>query len=159
MCTRRKSNQNSTSNIPSPSKASLCCCCGRPQATSAKSASKINDFTFYLRSLFVITIRERILSEQRCALVGSQTKTALIIFQVHLRPHFVVVAGDHRQRNIEKISDFTFYLRSLFVITIRERILSEQRCALVGSQTKTALIIFQVRLRPHFVVVAGDNGP
>ncbi|KAL2722696.1 hypothetical protein V1478_009559 [Vespula squamosa] len=62
----------------------------------------MSNITFYLRSLYVITTRESVPWQLRCALLGSQTKTEL---------------------NIEGMSNITFYLRSFFVITTRERIL------------------------------------
>ncbi|KAL2720916.1 hypothetical protein V1478_009962 [Vespula squamosa] len=83
----------------------------------------MNDITFYLRSLFIITCKERIPCELRCVLVESQSKT---------------------EPNIERMNDITFYLCSFFVITCKERIPCELRYVLLGSQSKTEPVIVKV---------------
>ncbi|KAL2715105.1 hypothetical protein V1478_014803 [Vespula squamosa] len=108
-----------------------------------QNIEKKSDITLYLRPLFVITCKERIPWELRCFLVGSRNKTEAIIVKVGQRSDFVV-ARIRRSHNIEKKSDITLYLRPLFVITCKERILWELRCVLVGSQSKTMLVIGKV---------------
>ncbi|KAL2726450.1 hypothetical protein V1478_006728 [Vespula squamosa] len=61
--------------------------------------------------------------------------------------------------NIEKMSDITFYLRSLFVTTTRDDILWELRCTLFGSQIRTELVIVKVDQMSDFVDVIIGNVP
>ncbi|KAL2722838.1 hypothetical protein V1478_009701 [Vespula squamosa] len=59
--------------------------------------------------------------------------------------------------NIERISGIIFYLCFLFFITIRQSILWELQCTLVGNQSKTELLITKVAQRSDFVVVTAGQ--
>ncbi|KAL2722624.1 hypothetical protein V1478_009487 [Vespula squamosa] len=116
----------------------------------------MSDTTFYLRSLFLITSMKSIPRELRCVLVGSQSKTALVILKVVKGP--TLLSARASEGKIEKMSDTTFYLRSLFLITSRKRIPRELRCVLVGSQSKTALVILKVVKGPTLLSARASEG-
>ncbi|KAL2729011.1 hypothetical protein V1478_006643 [Vespula squamosa] len=114
----------------------------------------MSDIILYLRSLFVITRKERIPWELRCALIGIQNKTELVTTKSVKGPTLLSRAtADCR------MSDIILYLHSFFVITCKERIPWELRCALIGIQSLIKKVIVKVDLNSDYFDVTSNHSP